>query len=143
MSGQLLITDRAEPLSAHVRSVHVRDGGPTAVHRPADVRPWPSRRAARCCRRSRTSPRPAGGGLRPGRADPADPRPAHRHQRALLDQSLVSGIGNIYADEALASPAALGPDRDLTRGQIAALFAGVHEVFAEPHQWRHLVRQPT
>jgi formamidopyrimidine-DNA glycosylase len=54
-------------------------------------------------------------------------------KRALLDQSLVSGIGNIYADEALwrARLHWARPTETLTRGQIAALFTGVHEVFAE------------
>ena len=54
-------------------------------------------------------------------------------KRALLDQSLVSGIGNIYADEALwraqlhwARPAQL-----LRPVQITRLFASVQEVFAE------------
>src|SRR6266540_2991422 len=54
-------------------------------------------------------------------------------KRALLDQTLVSGIGNIYADEALwrAKLHWARPTETMTRGQIAALFAGVHEVFAE------------
>ncbi|HEV2243765.1 MAG TPA: zinc finger domain-containing protein, partial [Streptosporangiaceae bacterium] len=54
-------------------------------------------------------------------------------KRALLDQSLVSGIGNIYADEALwrarlhwARESAL-----LRPVAIARLFASVQEVFAE------------
>jgi formamidopyrimidine-DNA glycosylase len=54
-------------------------------------------------------------------------------KRALLDQSLVSGIGNIYADEALwraklhwARPAAA-----LSRADAARLLAGVQEVLGE------------
>jgi formamidopyrimidine-DNA glycosylase len=54
-------------------------------------------------------------------------------KRALLDQSVVSGIGNIYADEALWRAKlhyARGADR-LRAGQVADLMAAVREVFAE------------
>jgi formamidopyrimidine-DNA glycosylase len=54
-------------------------------------------------------------------------------KRALLDQSLVSGIGNIYADEALWRVKlhwARATDR-LRRSQIADLIGAVSEVFAE------------
>jgi formamidopyrimidine-DNA glycosylase len=54
-------------------------------------------------------------------------------KRALLDQSLVSGIGNIYADEALWRGKlhwARATDR-LRPGQIADLMAAVADVFNE------------
>jgi formamidopyrimidine-DNA glycosylase len=54
-------------------------------------------------------------------------------KRALLDQSLVSGIGNIYADESLWRVKlhwARATDR-LRRGQIADLMAAVADVFGE------------
>jgi formamidopyrimidine-DNA glycosylase len=54
-------------------------------------------------------------------------------KRALLDQSLVSGIGNIYADEALWRVKlhwARATDR-LRPGQIADLMAAVADVFDE------------
>jgi formamidopyrimidine-DNA glycosylase len=54
-------------------------------------------------------------------------------KRALLDQSLVSGIGNIYADEALWRVKlhfARATDR-LRRGEIAGLISAVAEVFNE------------
>jgi formamidopyrimidine-DNA glycosylase len=54
-------------------------------------------------------------------------------KRALLDQSLVSGIGNIYADEALWRAKlhwARATDR-LRSGQVAGLMAAVVDVFAE------------
>jgi formamidopyrimidine-DNA glycosylase len=53
-------------------------------------------------------------------------------KRALLDQSLVSGIGNIYADEALWRAKlhyARATDR-LRPGQIASLLGAVTDVFA-------------
>jgi formamidopyrimidine-DNA glycosylase len=54
-------------------------------------------------------------------------------KRALLDQSLVSGIGNIYADEALWRVKlhyARATDR-LRAGQVAGLMEAVVDVFAE------------
>ena len=54
-------------------------------------------------------------------------------KRALLDQSLVSGIGNIYADEALWRAKlhwARATDR-LRPAEIAVLMGAVSEVFAE------------
>jgi formamidopyrimidine-DNA glycosylase len=54
-------------------------------------------------------------------------------KRALLDQSLVSGIGNIYADEALWRVKlhyARATDR-LRAGQIAGLMEAVADVFTE------------
>lgn len=54
-------------------------------------------------------------------------------KRALLDQSLVSGIGNIYADEALwrARLHWARPSETLTRAEISRLLAAVQEVFAD------------
>jgi formamidopyrimidine-DNA glycosylase len=54
-------------------------------------------------------------------------------KRAMLDQGLVSGIGNMYADEALWR-AKLHYDRptaSLTSGQVKALLAGVRGVMTE------------
>ena len=54
-------------------------------------------------------------------------------KRALLDQSLVSGIGNIYADEALWRVKlhwARAADR-LRAGQVADLIGAATDVFAE------------
>jgi len=53
-------------------------------------------------------------------------------KRALLDQSLVSGVGNIYADEALwrARLHYARPTQTLRRSQVTALLAGVREVMS-------------
>ena len=54
-------------------------------------------------------------------------------KRALLDQSLLSGVGNIYADEALWRTKlhfARGADR-LRGGEVSGLIGAVREVFAE------------
>jgi formamidopyrimidine-DNA glycosylase len=51
-------------------------------------------------------------------------------KRALLDQSLISGVGNIYADEALwlAKLHWARPTQTLTRPKIAELLAAVRQV---------------
>jgi formamidopyrimidine-DNA glycosylase len=53
-------------------------------------------------------------------------------KRALLDQTLVSGIGNIYADEALwrAKLHFARPTQTMTRPELSRLMAEVHRVFA-------------
>jgi formamidopyrimidine-DNA glycosylase len=54
-------------------------------------------------------------------------------KRALLDQSLISGVGNIYADEALWRTKlhfARAADR-LRPGEVSRLIAAIREVFGE------------
>ncbi|HEY3735508.1 MAG TPA: bifunctional DNA-formamidopyrimidine glycosylase/DNA-(apurinic or apyrimidinic site) lyase [Streptosporangiaceae bacterium] len=54
-------------------------------------------------------------------------------KRALLDQSLVSGVGNIYADEALwrAQLHWARPTETMTRPEISRLMAAIREVLLE------------
>ncbi len=54
-------------------------------------------------------------------------------KRALLDQSLVSGIGNIYADEALWRARLHGerPTSGLRKAQVSLLVAQVRDVLRE------------
>jgi len=105
MSGQFLISDPGAPLSPHVRARFTfTDSGPDL--RFSDQRTFGHLVLA------------TGGAVLPGliahiAPDPLEPafdadtfigRLRGRRtgiKRALLDQSLVSGIGNIYADEAL------------------------------------------
>jgi formamidopyrimidine-DNA glycosylase len=53
-------------------------------------------------------------------------------KRILLDQSTISGVGNIYADEALWLARIHGdrPGERLTRAQVAAVLAGCREVMS-------------
>jgi formamidopyrimidine-DNA glycosylase len=53
-------------------------------------------------------------------------------KRALLDQTLISGVGNIYADEALwrARLHYARPTRSITRAQAASVLAGLREVMS-------------
>ena len=105
MSGQLLVGDPARPLSPHVRAVFTfADDGPDL--RFTDQRTFGHLLFV-----------PGGADL-PGpithiAPDPLEPafdeagfalalrRRRTGIKRALLDQSLISGVGNIYADEAL------------------------------------------
>jgi formamidopyrimidine-DNA glycosylase len=105
MSGQFLVSDPDKPLSSHVRARFTfTDSGPDL--RFSDQRTFGHLVLA------------PGGAEMPGliahiAPDPMEPafdeavfirRLRARHtgiKRALLDQSLVSGVGNIYADEAL------------------------------------------
>jgi len=137
MSGQLLITDRAEPLSAHVRvRFTFADGGPDL--RFTDQRTFGHLAFA-----------PGGAELPPAIAHIApDPLEAAFDlaaltqlfrarrtgiKRALLDQSLVSGIGNIYADEALwrARLHWARPTETLNGPEVSRLLAAVREVLGE------------
>jgi formamidopyrimidine-DNA glycosylase len=54
-------------------------------------------------------------------------------KRALLDQTLIGGVGNIYADESLWRAGLHGarPTDKLTRAQVAALLDGVRDVLGE------------
>lgn len=139
MSGQLLVVPPAKPLETHLRvRFTFQDGGrelrfvdqrtfgglsvapvdPTAgVPAPiAHIAPDPLESAfdatafALAIRRRRTGVK-----------------------RALLDQTLVSGIGNIYADEALwrARLHFARPTETLTRPEIARLLAAVRDVLGE------------
>jgi formamidopyrimidine-DNA glycosylase len=54
-------------------------------------------------------------------------------KRALLDQTLIGGVGNIYADEALWRARLHGtrPTDKLTRAQVDELLTGVRDVLGE------------
>jgi formamidopyrimidine-DNA glycosylase len=134
MSGQLLVGDPDRPLSPHVRAVFTfTDGGPDL--RFTDQRTFGHLLIA------------AGGAELPGPIAHIAPDPledafddavfaaALRRRRtgikrALLDQSLISGVGNIYADEALWRAKlhyARATDM-LTRPEITRLLAAIREV---------------
>jgi formamidopyrimidine-DNA glycosylase len=141
MSGQLLVEKPAKPDETHLRARFTfTDGGREL--RFVDQRTF--------------------GGLaveEGAGTDPADvpPRLAHiaidplddafdvdafsaalrrRHtevKRALLDQTLIGGVGNIYADESLWRARLHGarPTDKLTRAQVADLLEGVRDVLGE------------
>ena len=127
---------RRRPRPALRRPAHVRPPGLLAGRRGAARRPSRTSRPTRS-RRPSTTAAFDGHGCATRRTG---------IKRALLDQSLISGVGNIYADEALWRARLHWARADRTRCAAARsprLLAAVREVFAEALQGRrHLVRQP-
>jgi formamidopyrimidine-DNA glycosylase len=137
MSGQLLVGPPEEPLSPHVRvRFTFADGGPdlrftdqrTFGHLllSADGAQLPPVIA-------HIAPDPLEDAFDPGSLIARLRTRKTGIKRALLDQSLVSGVGNIYADEALWRVKlhwARAADR-LRPGEVTALIGAVTEVFGE------------
>jgi formamidopyrimidine-DNA glycosylase len=144
MSGQLLVGDPDRPLSPHVRARFTfTDGGPDLrftdqrtfghlmlvpfAHADVDdARELPAPIA-------HIAPDPLEAAFDP---DDFAARLTRRHtgvKRALLDQSLISGVGNIYADEALwrARLHWARPTETLRRGEVTRLLEAVTEVLSE------------
>src|ERR1700685_218873 len=137
MSGQLLVGDRDRPLSPHVRvPLTFADGGP-------DLRFTDPRTFGHLLFSPGGAQLPAViAHIAPDPLEAAFDRAAFAARlrarrsgikRALLDQSLVSGVGNIYADEALwrARLHWARPSELLRPVAISRLFGAVQEVFAE------------
>jgi formamidopyrimidine-DNA glycosylase len=156
MSGQLLVGDPARPLSPHVRARFTfSDGGPdlrftdqrTFGHlmlcclRGDDPAETAVPRAVAEARASRLVPEPIAHIAPDPMEDAFDAavfttRLIGRKtqvKRALLDQSLISGIGNIYADEALwrARLHWARPTDTLQRAEVTRLLDAVLAVLGE------------
>ena len=137
MSGQLLVVEPDRPLSPHVRIWFTfSDGGP-------DLRFTDQRTFGHMCvvRDGAELPAPIAH-IAPDPFEAAfDPAALARRlrsrrtgvKRALLDQSLVSGVGNIYADEALwrARLHWARPTETLNGPEVSRLLAAVREVLGE------------
>ena len=137
MSGQLLVGDPDRPIGPHARVIFTfADGGQDL--RFTDQRTFGHMLVV------------PGGATLPGpiahiAPDPFEPdfdaaivakkMKSRRSEvkRALLDQSLISGVGNIYADEALWRARLHGarPADALTGPQVSRLLDAVREVMAE------------
>ncbi|WP_433350216.1 bifunctional DNA-formamidopyrimidine glycosylase/DNA-(apurinic or apyrimidinic site) lyase [Microtetraspora malaysiensis] len=147
MSGQLLVIEPDAPLEKHLRvRIGFADGGP-------DLRFVDQRTFGHLLVAPLTAPEPSRGGR--GRPVPEpvahiapDPfedvfdevefatRLRRRRtgiKRALLDQSLISGVGNIYADEALwrARLHWARPTESLSTKKIAELLGAARAVMSE------------
>jgi formamidopyrimidine-DNA glycosylase len=143
MSGQLLVGDPERPLGAHVRARFTfRDGGPDL--RFTDQRTFGHLMMVPIVTpddAARLVPEPIAHIAPDPLEDAFDPegfaarltRRKSQVKRALLDQSLVSGIGNIYADEALwrAGLHWARPTETLRPAEISRLLAAVREVLTE------------
>ena len=139
MSGQLLVEKPAKPDETHLRARFTfTDGGREL--RFVDQRTFGG---------LAVEDAPGGDDVPPRLAhiaiDPLDPgfdvdafsaalRRRHTEvKRALLDQTLIGGVGNIYADESLWRARLHGarPTDRLTRAQVADLLEGVRDVLTE------------
>lgn len=136
MSGQLLVRPPDTPMENHLRIlIDFADAGPQLrfvdqrtfggfAIEPIDVATGLPRSI------SHIAPDP----FDPGFDEAAFYRALRRRRtgikRALLDQSLISGIGNIYADEALwrAKLHFARPTETLTKAEVTRLLTGVREV---------------
>ncbi|GAA4223486.1 formamidopyrimidine-DNA glycosylase [Streptosporangium album] len=140
MSGQLLVVEPGSPLEKHLRvRIGFTDGG--AELRFVDQRTFGHVLVTALAHAGgRSVPEP----ITHIAADPFEEhfdeelfsRRLRARQteikRALLDQSLISGVGNIYADEALWRARLHGarPTGALTRTKITELLAAAREVMA-------------
>jgi formamidopyrimidine-DNA glycosylase len=137
MSGQLLVGEPGRPLSPHVRVWFTfNDAGP-------DLRFTDQRTFGHMCVVPDGAELPALiAHIAPDPFEPAfDPAAVAQRlrqrrsgvKRALLDQSLISGVGNIYADEALwrAGLHWARPTETLTGPEVSRLLAAVREVLGE------------
>jgi formamidopyrimidine-DNA glycosylase len=149
MSGQLLLGEPDRPLTPHVRAVFTfTDGGPDL--RFTDQRTFGHLLLAPLTKAAHERPAYPGGRAVPLPIAHIAPDPleaafdpeffAYRLgrkrtgiKRALLDQSLISGVGNIYADEALwrAELHWARPTETLRKSEISRLLAAVTEVLTE------------
>jgi formamidopyrimidine-DNA glycosylase len=139
MSGQLLVEKPEEPDEVHLRArFRFTDGGREL--RFVDQRTFGG---------LAVEDAPGGDDVPPRLAhiaiDPLDPgfdvdafsdalRRRHTEvKRALLDQTLIGGVGNIYADESLWRARLHGarPTEKLTRAQVVDLLEGIRDVLAQ------------
>jgi len=137
MSGQLLIGDAGRPLSSHVRARFTfTDSGP-------DLRFVDQRTFGHLCLVrggadlpapiAHIAPDPLEAAFDPAVFAAALRRRRTGIKRALLDQSLVSGVGNIYADEALwlARLHWARPTETLRRSEVERLLVAVPGVLSD------------
>jgi formamidopyrimidine-DNA glycosylase len=139
MSGQLLVEKPAQPDETHLRARFTfTDGGREL--RFVDQRTFGGLAVEDTGDGDTVPPRVAHIAI-----DPLDPafdeaefstrlrRRRTEVKRALLDQSLIGGVGNIYADESLWRARLHGnrPTDRLTRAQVGALLEGVRDVLHE------------
>ncbi len=137
MSGQLLVIPAGEPAQPHLRARFAfEDAGPEL--RFVDQRTFGH---LMIVRDGADLPQPLAHIARDPLDTAFDPEDLYRVlrlrrtgvKRALLDQSLVSGVGNIYADEALwrAGLHYARPTETLSRTEVSRIVTGVREVMTE------------
>jgi len=130
MTGHLAVVSADEPVAKHTHTVFVLDGS-------AELRFTDTRKFGRVYLVRDLGDVLTGLGPEPLEADFTAAilqERLQKHKRAikptLLDQAVLAGVGNIYADEAL-HEAGIHPARpahSLSQAEIAALHAGIQQV---------------
>lgn len=127
MTGQLTLADPAAPLPPHTHLTIDVEGAP-GTRAPAQLRFRDPRRFGGVWWLGDSTPGDAGMGpeplgLRPAQLAARLARTTRAVKNALLDQSLVAGLGNIYVDESLfaAGLHPLAPADRLTPEQVSRL----------------------
>ena len=140
MSGQVLIDAPANPRPPHTHVVLTLAGRPSEELRFVDPRTFgevvvydPASVSDVVPELSRLGPDPVTEGLDLAQLRAALASTARAVKAALLDQSLVAGIGNIYGDEILhrARVHPKRPARKVSRDQARRLHVSIHEVLNE------------
>ncbi len=140
MSGQVLIDTRANARPPHAHVVLTLAGRPSEELRFVDPRTFgevvvydPARASDVVPELSRLGPDPVAEGLDLAQLRAALATTARAVKAALLDQSLVAGIGNIYGDEILHRSRIhpRRPARNVSLEQARRLHASIHEVLNE------------
>ena len=135
MTGQLLVVDAATPSDRHTHvAVALDDGRELRFHDPRKFGRWwlLNGPALEETLERKLGPEPLDASWSAGDLAAALAGKRTKIKPTLLDQSLVAGIGNIYADEALwrAQIHPLRSAGSLTPAEVAALHAAIIHVLA-------------
>ena len=140
MSGQLLLAPAGAPRPAHTHVVLTLAGDPAEELWFVDPRTFgevvvfdPDHVDVELPELARLGPDPLADGIDPTTLQALLAGRRTRLKPLLLDQHVIAGIGNIYADEIL-NRARLHPDRPaggLTRGEIGRLHDAMHRVLLD------------
>ncbi len=137
MSGQMLLVERSTPPGPHLRvRFTFTDDGPQlrfVDQRTFGVLAMSLGGARLPAEIAHIAPDPFDATFDPGRFTAAIRGRRTGIKRALLDQTLISGVGNIYADEALWRARLHGERRcaDLTRPATRRLLGHITDVLSE------------
>ncbi|MCW2276724.1 bifunctional DNA-formamidopyrimidine glycosylase/DNA-(apurinic or apyrimidinic site) lyase [Heliophilum fasciatum] len=134
MTGRWVLTAPETPEPAHTHVILRLSGGQelryTDPRRFGRLRLVSADGLALCPGLSTLGPEPLDPAYRPEHLAEALARRTTRIKALLLDQHVIAGLGNIYADEALAM-AAIHPDRpasSLTTDEVACLYQSIQRV---------------
>ena len=129
MTGRFFLARKDEPLPRHT-AVALDLGGNNLIYEDAR---YFGRLTLDLATVGKLGPEPLGDDFRPAAFVESLKRSRQAIKVKLLDQTVVAGIGNIYASEALfrARISPRLPARQLSRSQVARLWRAIRKVLAE------------